>query len=192
MKPKGDDPNCLAQFLEETEARSSAAGWRIPSMISLGAHLDVQFRGSPPSPPSPPALILDYVYGVAAFRAWGSRQDDEVDATMRDYRKNNYAHITPLLPQVDDDNYSFQQPDSHTSDDLNDGDYRGASTRRGDIMAAAMDRLNSVLMCINGTTPQEAAIRWEKRMKEEGLMAQEAGRSKVMEWMKTTAVGGSL
>ena len=171
VKPKGDDPNRLAWFLEMTEARSFPVA--VGYVLALGAHLDVQFRGppSPSTPPlPPPALILDYVYGVAAFRAWRSRQGDEVYAIMKDYRNSHYAHISPLLRQVDDS-------DDEPAPD--DPDYEG------DTIAAAMDDLNSVLMLLHGITPQEAAIRTEKRMQEEERMAQEAGRSKVMEWMKT-------
>ena len=191
VKPKGDDPNHLAWFLEWREARSSPAD--LGCALCLGAHLDVQFRGSPPPsqpsqpsqpPPRPPALILDYAYGVAAFKAWRSKRGGEVHAIMRDYRDEQYAHISPLPRQVDD---SDDEPAA------DDPDYNpGTSLRRGDIMAAEMDKLNSVLMMFHGITPQEAAIRRKKRMEEEELMAQEASRSKGMEWMKTTAVGGSL
>lgn len=57
-------------------------------------------------------------------------------------------------------------------------------------MANAMDELNSVLMSIQGITPQEAANRRKKQMEEEELKAQEASQEKVMEWMKTTDVSG--
>jgi hypothetical protein len=54
-----------------------------------------------------------------------------------------------------------------------------------------MDDLNSVLMAIQGITPQEAAKRREKWLREEELKAQEASRSKVVEWMNTADVGSS-
>jgi hypothetical protein len=65
------------------------------------------------------------------------------------------------------------------------------SLRRGDGMAKAMDDLNSFLMAIQGITPQEAAKRREKWLREEELKAQEASRSKVVEWMNTADVGSS-
>ncbi len=58
-------------------------------------------------------------------------------------------------------------------------------------MAKAMDELNLVLMHLSGTTPEEVANRRKKRMEEEERVAQETSRSKVMEWMKHTDVGGS-
>ena len=208
VAPEGADLNNLAWFLAAIETRRSPADLevRVPSLLTLGAHLDVQFRGSPPpSPPSPssqsppppsrpPALILDYAYGIAAFGAWRSRRGGEVHAIMRNYRGEQYAHIPPLPRQVDDFGGSDNEAGADDEDDRDrDPTYNsGTSLRKGDTIAEVMDELNSVLMGFHGITPQEAAIRREKRMKEEELMAQEAGRSKVVEWMKTTAVGGSL
>jgi hypothetical protein len=89
------------------------------------------------------------------------------------------------------------------SDDPNDPDFipdddaHGPSPlqrnryRKVDVMAEAMDDLNAVLMAIQGITPQEAAKRREKRMEAEELKAQEASRSKVMEWKKTMDADGS-
>ena len=56
-------------------------------------------------------------------------------------------------------------------------------------MATAMDDLNLVLMLVEGITPEEAAIRREKQREEEELKAQEASRSKAIEWMKTMDLG---
>jgi predicted transcriptional regulator len=53
-----------------------------------------------------------------------------------------------------------------------------------------MDNLNAVLMYLKGTSPQEAAARWEKRMEEEEEIARKASQNKVMEWMKGVEVGG--
>ena len=53
-------------------------------------------------------------------------------------------------------------------------------------MEKAMDELNLGLMCLQGTTPQEAADRQEKQMEEEEQKAHEASHSKVTEWIKTS------
>jgi hypothetical protein len=53
-----------------------------------------------------------------------------------------------------------------------------------------MDDLNLLLMSVEGITPQEAADRREKRMEEEELRAQEAGRRKITEWMDTSSADG--
>ena len=108
---------------------------------------------------------------------------------MRNYRDQHYAHIPSLPRQVDDsggyDDEAGADDEDNEDNEVSDPTYNGTSLRRGDTIAAVMDDLNSVLMGLHGITPQEAAIRREKRMKEDELMTQEAGRSKVMEWMKT-------
>ncbi|KAI0245803.1 hypothetical protein BJV78DRAFT_1277371 [Lactifluus subvellereus] len=159
-KPGTDDPALLATLAEMRELHPSIA-------FILGAHVNVQFQGT--GILLPPAIILDYLYGVAAYNCWRSRQGgDEVHAVMKSYRREHYADIPPAGHQ--------QRP--------------YMSIRRGDVMATAMDEMNSVLMFLQGITPQEAANRREKRMEEE-LKAQEASQSKVMEWMKTRDVGSS-
>ncbi|KAH9172519.1 hypothetical protein EDB89DRAFT_1851085 [Lactarius sanguifluus] len=125
----------------------------------------------------PPVVILDYVYGIAAYNQWNSRHPDKtVHRMMGNYRKEHYINIPTIEPSPPTDNY--------------EGYY--ISTRTGDVMAKAMDDLNAFLMfVVRGITPEEAAERREKRMEEEELKAQEASRSKVMEWMRTTNAGSS-
>jgi hypothetical protein len=45
-----------------------------------------------------------------------------------------------------------------------------------------MDELNMFLMYIHGITPEMAAERRQKEIEREERVAQEASRSKVMEW----------
>jgi hypothetical protein len=45
-----------------------------------------------------------------------------------------------------------------------------------------MDELNMVLMYVQGITPKMAAERRQKEIEREERAAQEASRSKVMEW----------
>ncbi|KAH9033776.1 hypothetical protein EDB85DRAFT_2073737 [Lactarius pseudohatsudake] len=124
----------------------------------------------------PPVVILDYVYGIAAYNQWNSRRPDKtVHSVMRNYHKEHYINIPAIEPSPPTDNY--------------EGHY--ISTRTGDVMAKAMDDLNAFLMFVRGITPEEAAKRREERMEEEELKAQEASRSKVMEWMRSTDVGRS-
>jgi hypothetical protein len=120
------------------------------------------------------------------------------------------SHYKPLLAtpnphSVDDgadsadDGGGDNGDDGDDGDDPRDADYdpnasqqHYASIRRGDEMAKAMGNLNAVLMYLKGTSPQEAATRWEKRMEqlEEAEIARKASRNKVMEWMKAVEVGG--
>jgi hypothetical protein len=50
----------------------------------LGASIDALFQGT--GHPLPPAIILDYSYGVAAYKCWRSRQG-EVHSLMRSYSR---------------------------------------------------------------------------------------------------------
>jgi hypothetical protein len=45
-----------------------------------------------------------------------------------------------------------------------------------------MDELNNFLMHIHAMTPEEAAERRQKKIEQQERAAQEASRSKVMEW----------
>jgi hypothetical protein len=192
LKESGDDdPIQLAAYMSSEDPRPTVA-------FELGAHVDTVFRGtrSPPLP-LPPAIILDYTYGVAAYKCWRSHSNANGGLTMMEnYHKAHYENIPPHMQPSNDNNH----PSSSSEESNNcekDPDYEPsptqrhyASTREGDVMATAMDELNSVLMSIQGITPQEAANRKEKQMMEEELKAQEASRSKVKEWM-TSEVGGS-
>jgi hypothetical protein len=104
---------------------------------------------------------------------------------------HRFRHF-PTLPDdteyVDDTDHA-PEPD----DDASDSDYipgadawkRHTSIRRDESeLAKAMDELNVFLMHINGTTPEEVAERRQKIIEQQERAAQEASRSKVMEWMK--------
>jgi hypothetical protein len=152
--------------------------------FDLGANVDVLFRGDGDSPPS--TVILDYVYGVAAYNAWQSKRDGDFEA-MTQYREGHYTNITPVhTPNPD-------EPDP--PDDPNDETYdphqsQKRSTRKGkrgedeSDLAKAMDKLNRFLMHIHGITPEEAAKRRQKEIEQEERAAQEASQSKVTEWIK--------
>jgi hypothetical protein len=134
----------------------------VPPVIAhhLGANVDALFQGEGGSLPS--TVILDYAYGVAAYKTWNTRGDDAFDV-MNDFRKEHYEHIPPLVRAPPDD----------------------PSRRRNDCgMADAMDELNMVLMYINGITPEMAAERRQKEIEQEEQAAQEVSQSKVREWRK--------
>jgi hypothetical protein len=129
------------------------------------AHVDAQFHSSEQGTllPLPPAIILDYVYGVAAYRMWRSDRDSVHDV-MSTYHREHYADIPPPPRRIS----------------------TGANQNRVDNeMCKAMDDLNLFLMRVNGINPQDLADKWEKQMEEEERVAQEKSRSKVMEWMRT-------
>jgi hypothetical protein len=78
---------------------------------------------------------------------------------MKAYRNEHYAQIPP-------------PPRSRK---------RYTPTRRSGL-EEAMDELNMVLMYMHGITPEVAAERRQKEIEREERVAQEASRSKVMEW----------
>jgi hypothetical protein len=179
-------------------AATLASTGRIDPIVAFALGLDVDARFQDIS--LPPAVIVDYMYGVAAYNRWSSRRD--VDDVMESYRAKHYAHIpVPPLPSPpsdddDDDDAPFDlnfisggSVDSHDRDhppptSLRQRHYM--STRRGDVMGKAMNDLNLALMFLQGITPQEAANRRERQMVEEELKAREAGQIKVTEWMRTS------
>jgi hypothetical protein len=123
--------------------------------FGLGLNVDAQFQGTSSLPP---AVIVDYMYGIAAYKLWKSQPDRDVHGVMESYHEQRYKGIPP-------------RDDASKSDNQDDLDYVPD-------VAEAMDDLS-----LRGVTPEEAAIRRE-------LEEQEASQGKVMEWMKTTDVGG--
>jgi hypothetical protein len=120
-------------------------------------NVDVLFRGE--GVPLPDTVVLDYFYGVAAYKAWRSHFGGGFDK-VKAYRNEHYAKIPPPPPQPRK---------------------RHTPTRRSGL-EEAMDELNMVLMYIQGITPEMAAERRQKEIDREERAAQEASRSKVMEW----------
>ncbi|KAI9566886.1 hypothetical protein HD554DRAFT_2193715 [Boletus coccyginus] len=161
LKCERDDPALLEMLRKFDVPRSALA-------FLAGAHVDARFQGGP----LPPAIILDYMYGIAAYKRWG-RGGGDADPAMKSYHHEHYKNVPPRPPS-EDQTYSPS----------------GSRQRkpREDVMARAIDEVNFVLMSLHGITPQEAVHRREKRMMEEEVTAQEASRSKVMEWMNTTEV----
>ncbi|KAH9050999.1 hypothetical protein EDB83DRAFT_1359922 [Lactarius deliciosus] len=109
-----------------------------------GAHVDAQFRGT--GGPLPPSVILDYIYGVAAYKCWGSRPGHGL---VESYYRENYANIPsphgPLSGEDDDRNDPNCLPPTSPQQRCY------TPTRTGDIMVKAMDELNLVSMHLQGT-----------------------------------------
>ncbi|KAH9172939.1 hypothetical protein EDB89DRAFT_821689 [Lactarius sanguifluus] len=183
MKPKDDDPAMLETLKHSGKPRPHGA-------FVFGAHVDAFFNGTDPSLPPPHDIVLDYMYGVAAYERWKSTAD--IHDVMKSYHEEHYANIPGLSRKPPSDGGDdAPEPDDPRDTDYNPRKRHYPSTSRGDVMGEAIDNLNLVLMFINGTTPEEVAERMEKRMEEEERVAQERGRDKVTEWMKYTDVVGS-
>jgi hypothetical protein len=117
-------------------------------------NVDALFRGE--GVPLPSTVILDYIYGITAYKAWGSKRGDGFNE-MKAYHNEHYAQIPP-------------PPRKHYP-----------STRRSGL-EETMDELNMILMYIHGITPEMAAERNQKEIEREEQASQEASRNKMMEW----------
>jgi hypothetical protein len=143
-------------------------------------NVDALLRGE--GDPLPSTVILDYVYGIAAYNAWRSQSGDGFDK-IKAYRDEHYAKIPPLpsasRDYIDDD-------DTPVPDDPKDSDYKPhhslVPTTKKSVLEETMDELNLFFMHIQGITPEMAAERRQKEIEREERAAQEAGRGKVLEW----------
>ena len=83
------------------------------TLFASGLHMDALLRDTGSS--LPPAVIPDYVYDVAAYNRWSSRQGD-VHGVVENYYREHYKHIPvpPRRPPSDDGDY----PPSEEPDDL--------------------------------------------------------------------------
>jgi hypothetical protein len=153
-KPEDFDP----ENLEALQAIQNAGIDPSPEIAFIALqNVDALFRGTGVRLPS--AVILDYIYGITAYKAWHSKRDDGFDQ-MKAYCNEHYAQIPPPPPSPRK---------------------RYTPTRRSGL-EETMDELYMFLMYIHGITPEMAAERNQKEIEREEQAAQEASRSKVMEW----------
>jgi hypothetical protein len=166
-------------------------------LFEAGANLDILFQGTGTPPPSD--IIIDYMYGIAAFKCWGIEASREI---LQTYYESHYKPVlrtpNPHNGTDGDDDGGNDSDDADDADDPLDAHYapdasqqQYSSISRGVEMGAVMDKLNAYLMLLQGTSSEDAAKRWEKRMLEKEKIAQQASAKKVVEWMRTVEVGGS-
>jgi hypothetical protein len=139
-KPENFDPKKL-----EIVGVLQNAGMVPPPDVAFLAlqNVDALFGGIGVRLPS--TVILDYIYGITAYKAWRSKRDDGFDQ-MKAYHNEHYAQILPPPSSPDDDTGVTSGPD-----DPNDPDYkplqprkRYTPTRRSGL-EEAMDELNMFL-----------------------------------------------
>ena len=192
MEPAGYDRD-RAQFILNTHRQVRITPDR-SYYFGLGLSVDANFQGTATTPPigtdttpsigtdsigtdTPPIILLNFMYGVAAYKRWRSPPGVGI---IKAYFEEHYKSISVPRPRAPSGE-SESPSDEQEQEDPNDPVYVPDNSSMED----AMDELDMVRMYIRGITPEEAAIRWEKRLKEEEQMAQEAGRRKVMEWIDT-------
>ncbi|EDR02529.1 uncharacterized protein LACBIDRAFT_332334 [Laccaria bicolor S238N-H82] len=114
--------------------------------------------------PRPSTIILDYMYGVAGYKRWGTGQ--EIKNLMQQRFTESYEPI-PIPPAP-----------PHTSDD-------------GDIdtspeILQAMDDILALSMLLKGTTPELMAAERQRQAEAEELRVKEASKLKVRQWMRNS------
>jgi hypothetical protein len=145
------------------------------NLYESGAPLDAKFR----TDSTPPIILLNFMYGVAAYKRWKTPPGEGM---LKAYFAGHYTATafpvpSPRAPSGESESSSDEQQDPK------DSDYLPEDTTTS--MEEAMEEVSMVLMYLSGITPEEAAIRREKRLEEEEQMAEAAGRRKVMEWIDT-------
>ena len=146
---------------------------------------DARIAGTGISPPS--TVILDFMYGVAAYRRWGSGQDIKEVMEQRFAERYKSIPIPPASP------YSSEGDSSSEPDDPDNDDYkpnrqprgRNHSSNMSDGMLRAMDNVLALSMLLKGTTPELMAKERQKREEAEELRAKEVSRVKVQQWIQS-------
>ena len=145
---------------------------------------DMSITGTGISPPS--TIILDFMYGVAAYQYWGSGHDIE---EVMQRRFTEYYKSIPIPPA------SLPSSDNPEPDGLNDDDEyelnrrssgRNHSSNMSDGMLHAMDNILALSMLLKGTTPELMAAERQRQEEAEELRAKEASQVKVEQWMQSS------
>lgn len=158
----------------------------VPIAHFRGFNVDARFPiTGDPAHNVPPSLLLDFLYGAAAYRLWKSASLHDV---VKKYHEENFSSITPGLPRSKP-SYPRRGGDEPVGSNPS-GNYQPLLLETAHLsrptygLSEAMDDLGIVGMIVKGITPQEAAKRREERRREDELLAQKASQHKVTEWMK--------
>ena len=147
---------------------------------------DACIAGTGISPPS--TVILDFMYGIAAYQRWGSGQD------IKEVMQQRFAEHYKSIPIPPASPYSSEGDSSPERDDPDDDDYqpdrqprgRNRSSNMSDGMLRAMDDVLALSMLVKGTTPALMATERQRREEAEELRAKEASRVKVQQWKQSS------
>jgi hypothetical protein len=128
----------------------------------------------------PPAIVLDYMYGAAAYQRWKSDQD--VHKKIWAYFKDHYE---PVL----NDTSKSSTPDLSDSEEDSSDDER--NLKRDEGRQGLLDAMDDVLNLPSAITwrkaPKKVAAKlqkFQKQQKEEESREREIGRMKVEEWRR--------
>lgn len=131
----------------------------------------------------PPSILLDYMYGAAAYKHWGAGKC--IVEIMQNRFSAHYKSI-PMPPPSPTSSSS-----SSPGDDSGDGDFEPRPRRRhyksgmSTEMLQAMDGIHQLSMWVKGTTPEAMAAERQRREEDEELRVQKAGQVKALEWLQS-------
>ena len=146
---------------------------------------DARIAGTGMSPPS--AVILDFMYGIAAYRRWGSGQDIKEVMQQRFAQRYKSIPIPPASPPSSDSDSSSEPDDPDDDDYIPNRQLRGRnhSSNMSDGMLRAMVNVLALSMLLKGTTPELMAKERQRPEEAEELCAKEASRVKVQQWIQS-------
>jgi len=147
---------------------------------------DARIAGTGISPPS--AVILDFMYGVAAYRRWGSGQDMKEVMQQRFAERYKSIPIPSASPRSSGSDSSSEPDDPDEDNYIPNGQPRGRnhSSNMSDGMLRAMDNVLALSILLKGTTPELMAKERQRREEAEELRAKEASRVKVQQWIQSS------
>lgn len=125
----------------------------------------------------PPSILLDFMYGVAAYSNWGSTGSG-INNVLKNHYDKHYGAIPAPIPQVASDSEYFSQSD----DDFNDGDYIPPK------MFEAMDRILALSSLIKGTMPELKAPQREQQEEAVAMRADEDNQNKINKWQASVCL----
>lgn len=137
----------------------------------------------------PPSILLDFIYGVAAYLHWGV-DSEEIDNVLKNHYDNRYGAIPAPEPQVASDS---EHEDISQFDDDDDEDYKPPGrNNRSKKMHETMDKILKLSTLMKGAKPELEAPQRQQEDSEAVMRAEEDNKIKVNQWQKSQAVCSSL
>ena len=138
----------------------------------------------------PPSILLDFMYGAAVSKRWGSSR---LRVVLEEYLKAVFSPVQAKKPfPPSRPSPPPEEDESGIEDDPNDPDWQPSSgeearetftsTASADLMKT-MDHMLLLPMLLKGILPQSVAAEWERQNKEVELRSQEHSSEKVRQWL---------
>jgi len=143
---------------------------------------DARLVGSESELPS--VVLLDFIYGAAAYQRW--KTDETVDSKLNSYCSEKYEKIlSPKGPKLVPIESSGSEEVDISNGNSDDPDWREGMPGMLDAMDKVMD-ISWKVRLRTMPVPEKVVARLQKEEEEEELREQEATRMKVLGWMGRT------